>query len=264
MSGRGSNLRIRAFARLDAFLRGRGYAVVPKGRTDVGISEGLTLLLGLSSSNPLVMVIVGAGTDAGATPDPGLQFALQYPDRVARAILIEPVPERAGRLRELVPPEVDVDVVECAVGITPGGLTLWAPDEWAAGRLAAKTRGHGDGHSWTSADRQHVARNVADLLGISTDEASEHLVQREVAVRPLQDILVEAGIEALHYLQVDTEGFDDVVLESLDLDSTRPSVIRFERIHLDAARRSVLDARLLGAGYSHAYDGHFDSIYTQR
>lgn len=55
---------------------------------------------------------------------------------------------------------------------------------------------------------------------------------------------------------VDTEGTDDLVLESFSLEQRRPSLILFEHCHLSAARSTTIRDRLKDAGYRLIHDRH--------
>ena len=77
-----------------------------------------------------------------------------------------------------------------------------------------------------------------------------------VAARRLDDICDGHGLRCPAVVAVDTEGMDDVVLQSFSIEERRPSLILFEHCHLSAARSAALRDRLLSAGYRLLHDRH--------
>ena len=73
-------------------------------------------------------------------------------------------------------------------------------------------------------------------------------------VRTVEQILDDEGVASMNFFKVDTEGFDAKVVNSL-LDavslrpSRRPDHIKYEHVHLEAAEKSALRARLVASGY---------------
>ncbi len=250
--------------RANGVLGRRGFALVAAERGAAQGSEATSLLLGMSTDRPITIAVVGAGL-AGPTSDPGVAFVRDHPRRVAQAVLVEPVPERAAALEEHLAGLGNIRVVQFAAGAAEApALTLWQTDDWADERLRRRGGEQGDGgRAWTSGSRDHVAAHLAATLGISNARALIHVEPREVPVRPLSSILMEAGVDRLDYLQVDTEGFDDEVLFSVDLDRHRPGFIRFERIHLGPERLRRLDEHLRAAGYRQSHDSGFDRVYAR-
>jgi hypothetical protein len=72
----------------------------------------------------------------------------------------------------------------------------------------------------------------------------------EVPTTPLARIIADAGLERIDLLQVDTEGFDDVIVQmGLALESS-PIFINFEHLHLSYKAELTLYRSLVDAGYS--------------
>jgi FkbM family methyltransferase len=78
----------------------------------------------------------------------------------------------------------------------------------------------------------------------------------EVETRTLDAVCDEYGISNPAVVAVDTEGTDDIVLQSLSIEARKPSVILFEHCHLSAERSAKLRDRLVGAGYRLIHDRH--------
>lgn len=231
---------------------------VPGVRAAVSVLDaGVGLLLGLSSRGPVTIVSVGAGhTPSLGDPDPVADFLTSFPERVARAILVEPVPVRLEQLRRLVGDDPRFSFVGVAVAEDSGTLRLWRIDAWADRALLDKgfgtEGGPSGGHGWTSGDREHVIGLLAQRLGIDAASAADHVVPIDVPSLRLRDLLYDHGIDHVDYLQVDVEGSDDEVILSLDLDRVQPNVIRCEFVHVPAQRRTRLASELAAHGYAPA------------
>jgi len=216
---------------------------------------GVALLLGMSARRPLTIVCVGAGhVPDGGDGDPALEFIRAFPARIARALLVEPIPFRLAATRRYLGDDARLTYVETAIGADATPLTLWQIDEWADGMLLSqhpsdRVAFRSIGHGWTSTDREHVVALLAQALGIGLGEARSHVQPVTVPTDSLASVLASAGIADVDYLQVDTEGWDDEVIASLDLDVCAPAVIRWEFVHLDTARKERLARHLSVAGY---------------
>lgn len=78
----------------------------------------------------------------------------------------------------------------------------------------------------------------------------------EVETETLNGLCDRMGIAAPDVVAIDTEGTDDVVLQSFDVEGRRPSLLLFEHCHLDAARSAAVKQRLESAGYRVIHDRH--------
>lgn len=113
-------------------------------------------------------------------------------------------------------------------------MPLYSVRPEAMSRYATWTAGIG------SMDREHLLK-----LGIDTQD----VLATEVPCRSLMSLVAEHGFEQLDYLQVDTEGFDDEILQQIDFNVLLPQMIKFEVLHLKPARKSHLLQLLRKAGY---------------
>ena len=77
----------------------------------------------------------------------------------------------------------------------------------------------------------------------------------DVEAKTLDRVCDEYGIEP-SVVAVDTEGTDDVVLQSYSIEERRPHLILFEHCHLSAERSAALRDRLVEAGYRLIHDRH--------
>lgn len=78
----------------------------------------------------------------------------------------------------------------------------------------------------------------------------------EVNTRSLDEVCDEYGVSNPAVVAVDTEGTDDIVLQSLSIEERRPSVILFEHCHLSGERSAKLRDRLIAAEYRLIHDRH--------
>jgi hypothetical protein len=77
-----------------------------------------------------------------------------------------------------------------------------------------------------------------------------HIRSIEVTTLPLPQLLEEENIRSIDLLQVDTEGFDHVIVTmALGLEH-KPRFINFEHLHLGKDSRLRLHEELRRAGYS--------------
>jgi hypothetical protein len=57
------------------------------------------------------------------------------------------------------------------------------------------------------------------------------------------------GVDVIDLLQVDVEGYDAEVIRMFDFDRFRPSIVRFENMHLTPEDHESAVERLIGYGY---------------
>jgi FkbM family methyltransferase len=81
---------------------------------------------------------------------------------------------------------------------------------------------------------------------------------REISVETetLDALCDRAGLDRPDVVAVDTEGTDDIVLQSFSLEMRQPSLILFEHCHLPADRSRALVDRLKAANYRLIHDRH--------
>lgn len=195
-------------------------------------------ILGRSQSPPC---IVQVGASDGSLNDPLADFLAALE---CRAVLVEPLPEAFRKLsgRHAARPgivcrQVAVDRVE---GKRPL-YTITGDCPYMGGQL-------------TSFSRDHLLKN-----GVKP----RHIKTIEVPTVPLSRILSDAGIERIDLLQVDTEGFDDVIVRmALEL-PVPPRFINFEHLHLSKEAEGNLHRDLRSGGYSWV-KSDWDTLAWQR
>jgi FkbM family methyltransferase len=93
----------------------------------------------------------------------------------------------------------------------------------------------------------------------------QDLVKMTVQTARLDDVVRKHGLSALDVLQLDTEGYDWDVLQTLDLSATRPWLIRFEHGHLPPMMIGKMTQYLNAHGYDMAYGGYeHDSVALRK
>lgn len=103
-------------------------------------------------------------------------------------------------------------------------------------------------------DHLHVPEmsGLASLLpdrALATHAALGRTTRITVRCEPLQSVVQRHEIRRIDLLQIDTEGYDAVVLETLDLTTTRPSLIHYEHRHLSRREQAACSRRLRAHGY---------------
>lgn len=80
-------------------------------------------------------------------------------------------------------------------------------------------------------------------------DIADRVVTSEVPCLTFERLCAKHGVEVIDVVQIDTEGYDDVVLDGIDLVRHRPGVVLFERLHLDEATHRRCTDRLVAHGY---------------
>ncbi len=167
----------------------------------------------------------GTYVDVGAA-DPDVDSVTRnFYDRGWSGLNIEPLPQYVARLRSDRPRDITIDA--CA-GNQSGRLELTAVADTGLSTLSSPIR----------------AELERDGYTIETIETR---------VETLDDLLVEAGFEGreIHFLKIDVEGFEQEVLEGLDLTRWRPWVLVVEATHPRSATptHTAWEAGVLASGY---------------
>jgi FkbM family methyltransferase len=176
------------------------------------------------------------GANDGLSGDPLREYILKHE---WKGVLVEPQPDVFARLVKNYAGEHEgLSFENVAVSSDPRPITMYRmPPSAAESTLGTATV--------ASADPKITARQ----LGVSADQ----LEKIQVPTARLDDIVARHGLAELDILQLDTEGFDWDVLQTLDLNRTRPWLIRFEHGHLSPKAIGDMTAHL----NAHDYDVNF-------
>ena len=189
---------------------------------------------------------VQIGANNGIDGDPLRPYIVKHP---WRGVLVEPQPNIFALLT--------ANYAECAdrlafenVAISRGGcLVLYLPPaDWPS-----------DKHGVT------YVSGVPSVLARQIDVAESTLTRIEVPAMTLDALFAKHGIEQLDLLQIDTEGFDWEVLQTIDLTRFKPAIIHIETGHLSRDALAKVAARLTEADYLFYYGGwQGDSVAMRR
>lgn len=167
----------------------------------------------------------------------GVNFDNIYPffmDNNCSGLLIEPLPNFFSRLKmnyadkpKIVPLNVALHPSEKSINIySVNPKSLQKYPHWIAGIA--------------SFDINHIRKQ-----GVT----EEDIESTQVQCRTLMGLVKEYDLTNLDYLQIDTEGFDDEIIKMIDFSLVRPSVIKFETVHLSETKKKNIVQLLKSNGY---------------
>ena len=148
-------------------------------------------------------------------------------------LVVEPLPDLFEKLRENYTSHPQVTPVNVAIDVHPGRRTMYRVPSGAPG---APSFASGIG----SFDPRHHRRS-----GVSTQLICEQTVE----CITFDELMERYKVERVDYLQVDTEGYDAQILNSIDITRIRPGVIRFEHSALSPGEKDGLANRLAECSY---------------
>ncbi|QPN59139.1 FkbM family methyltransferase [Synechococcus sp. CBW1002] len=94
------------------------------------------------------------------------------------------------------------------------------------------------------------------VVSRQTGVPEQSLQQVRVPALTLDALLQKHGFDDLDLLQIDCEGYDSQVLESIDFKRYRPRLIQFEHGHLSRHELSRLEGRFARDNYQMHYGGY--------
>jgi len=202
---------------------------LPSGRLseDSSIPDLETIFLILTAANRSGLRVVQVGANDGVTNDPVFSLFQKF---ARSALLIEPQSSLIPRLRDNYTGfKGDVMIENVAISADEGILTLFELTEAVGKRYHAATGFNPTGIAANR--REHLASHLVEYDIIDADELSSAIRSHDVPSMPLHRILESNGISDFDFLQVDTEGADWLVLQTLG--DHRPPAIHFEWVHLE-------------------------------
>lgn len=182
----------------------------------------------------LTLVVIGAND--GKYNDPLFEY-VRSSSRETQLLLVEPQPQLITYLKENYAFHPKAHIVNCAIG-EKGQLLLYRvkPEYW--GKLNVP---YANERGWpiyrapsgvTSASKQHVKQWLKKYL--TADNLEDAIEEVTVPCKSLCTLLEEKGLsQEIDLLQIDTEGFDDVIIYSSLSKKIKPKIIYFETDHLD-------------------------------
>ncbi len=169
----------------------------------------------------------------------GRRFDALYPylsKGLAKAILIEPIPDRFALLGQTFAGQENLIFENCAIDATVGTREmLYVPiDAVEASGLPEDVIGMSSFYD----DRNGIGGVGGTADRFAAIEA--HRQRIEVRTCPLTDIVQKHGFTQIDILQTDTEGHDLYVLKSLDMDVVEPDTIFMEYYNMPTEERAEL------------------------
>jgi FkbM family methyltransferase len=128
-----------------------------------------------------------------------------------RGLLVEPQPNVFGRLQRTYRDQPQVTLLQAAIAEREGTREFYC-------RRATPTMA-------ASFDRDHLCRH-----GIPDAE----IVAQTVVCHTVESALRTAGLDRVDLVQIDAEGFDWPIIQSIDLTKLHPAIIRFEYRNMPA------------------------------
>lgn len=180
-------------------------------------------------------VLIQVGACDGKSHDPIFDFLVA--GRFT-AILIEPLPENFKGLEETYGGTKNISLVNAAITDETSSKTIyyvknegrWRDSDWAK--------------QWASFDKKLITKH-----GVKNEEIAE----LEVPTTTVPKLVEEHQLDKVDVLVVDTEGFDDVVLNSTLESNCIPDCIFFEFVHIPTDRLNSLCKLLKAKGYTWAF-----------
>jgi FkbM family methyltransferase len=173
-------------------------------------------------------------------------------------LIFEPIPQYFEKLQALYAGSDRVKPVNVAISEADGERTIWRfnPEAVERGLLPPHFAG-------ISSFLMEDLLKDTGVLGRSSPNAETTAALRQlvqavpVQCRTLSGLLRDEAVVEVDILQVDTEGYDYIILKLFDFDRWRPTIVHYEHQHLGPADREAAEALLRSHGYQihrEAYD----------
>lgn len=200
---------------------------------DAELRMTLDYVLAVRAASTPDFFFVQIGAFDGRTADPLYGWVRAYE---WRGLLVEPQPRAFAELTENYGAVNGLEFRQVAAGEHEEDRTLY-----------------------TVADRPDVPHWAGLLASFDRDVLVSHrqylpnidALVEETTVRciPLNQILGEAETDHVDLLQIDVEGYDHELIRLLDLGRFKPSIVRFEHVHLTWEGHEAAIAKLIDHGY---------------
>jgi FkbM family methyltransferase len=198
-------------------------------------------------------VQIGAN-DGVSRSDDLIRYARQFN---TSGVLVEPQPDLFAELEKNFRDFSNIKLVNKAIHKTEKSMTLYRLDPLVLQDIRglplwAQTNGI------ASFDRAHVVEH-ARRIGLDEKVVDSTLVPCVT----LSELFAQSP-QTPDVLKVDTEGYDYEVLSMLDLEQTRPAIIRFEHLHMSNEQYEGLIYRLIEVGYRFLADKMNTTAYLSQ
>lgn len=171
------------------------------------------------------------GANDGYYPDPINGFIKK---RHPKGILIEPQPEPMQRLQDNYKDERQLSFEQIVISNQDGTLPFYTCDHSSLTCLLA------------SLEYDNILKN----LKIWNIPDPESLIKKsEIPALTLETLMKKHGLKHLDFLQIDAEGHDLKIIESIPFDAIKPKVINFEYTPLSPKDQNDCWELLASRGY---------------
>jgi FkbM family methyltransferase len=200
----------------------------------------------LTETNPKPFFVQVGGFD-GVSFDPLRRHVVE---RGMAGLIVEPIPQYFAKLTALYAGSKDVTPVNCAIAEEDGERAIWRfnPKAVESGKLPP----HLAGMSSFKMDDMLAEKGV---FGVSSLDAETMAVLRSqleavpVPCRTMKTLLSEHRVNRVDILQIDTEGYDYIILKLFDFARYKPSIVHYEHQHLNREDAAAAEKLLRSHGY---------------
>jgi FkbM family methyltransferase len=183
------------------------------------------------------------GANDGIVEDPCYAWICNFD---WQGVLVEPQPQLAAKLRELHSQRPQIRVLEAAIAKATGKLDLYflnvakgAPE--SASGIASLSLASLESHRYKFPNFDKLVDRVS------------------VPTLPFSRVVELSGHADIDFIQIDAEGFDAQIIDSLDLNILRPMIISYEHCNLSFEENEACRRKLSKAGY-HFATWHGDTM----
>jgi hypothetical protein len=204
---------------------------------------------------------VNIGANDGVASDPLPTLIRKYR---ARGLFVEPVPYVFERLRRNYSDMPDLIFENAAVSAVP--RSFWYVEQ-GSGSMDYVMSQIG------SLDREHLVGTIKNLrlMGDApdrvppmpeghlpprphegpqvTEDVEDFIRELPIATYTFNELMEKHGIEQIDFLNTDTEGFDLELVNSIDFDRYRPTIMCLETIEFPDGECDRVEAKLFAMGY---------------
>jgi FkbM family methyltransferase len=212
----------------------------------------------LLHSNPHPFFVQVGGFD-GESFDPLRRHIV---DKNLAGLIVEPIPQYFEKLQKLYAGSKTVTPVHCAIAEENGERTIWRfnPRAIEGGALPPHFAGI------VSFVMDDLLKDTGVLAASSPDEETRAVLRSQlrgepVRCRTMNALLGDHGVAHVDILQIDTEGYDYVILKLFDFAKYRPAIVHYEHQHLSRADYDAAEALLRSHGYR-IKRGTYDTLAT--
>jgi len=185
------------------------------------------------------------GANDGIINDPILKFILR--DNWS-GIRVEPLPAPFKKLQLLHRSHAAVQPMQSLVAESAGVMSLYhlsfSDKRWATGLASLNKQS-----LQKQIDNGHVERRAKKFGDRLPKKKSEWVSESNLDVQGVNELIEKKFNGGLNLLQIDTEGYDYILVNALDLDKHQIEMICFEKLHIPEQELEPCIGRLEKFGY---------------